>query len=68
MKEFARIAKDVNTFHYEEDGNMQLDCETFQVVYEKVARYIINLTLIVFMQKFISFYFLVMSCYELDLE
>ena len=54
LNEFRRIAKDVNTFQYEEDGNKHLKRKTFQVVYNKAGTYIINLTLIVFMENFIS--------------
>ena len=68
LNEFRHVAKDVGQFRYEEGHNQLLKLKTLQVVYNKAGTYINNLTLMVFMEKFISGYFLLMSCYELELE
>ena len=68
LNEFRHVAIDVSKFRYEEGHNVLLKQKSLQIIYNKAGTYIISLTLMVFMEKFISGYFLLMSCYDLELE
>ena len=67
LNEFKDVSKDVHTFHYDENHNICLNCKSVNLVFGKAGSYIINLMVIVFMEKFICSYFLLMHCYEMEL-
>ena len=68
LNEFRNVSKDLQKFHYDEKHNLKFSRKSLSIVYGKAGTYIINLALMVFMEKFISGYLLLIHCYEIEME
>ena len=67
LDQFRHVSQDVQKFHYEEGHNLRLKWKTlWDPVFSKAGRYIVNLLLMVFMERFIYNYLLCIHCYEIE--